>query len=122
MDDNQILFATLTVVIAVATVGINIVNFCLARKRRLDDLFDRRYKFYKDFESFWKSTGSESKGATQMMVEWEDVLAWELEASFLFGEDIVKHIRSYQGKSFDGEMPWIPDLELAKPFKKYLKL
>lgn len=42
------------------------------------------------------------------------------EAGFLFEKDIVTHLNSYKGKSFDG-IPWLLDTDLAEPFKKYLR-
>lgn len=111
--------ACLTPIIAIAAVGISVSNYRLAVKKRKDELFDRRYKFYKEFEDFWKTTGKESEGATRMEMDWDDLLAFEQESHFLFGPEIAKHIRSYKGKSFDG-IRWVPDLELAKPFRKYL--
>ena len=121
MDNNQFFFAAITALLAIVTIGVNVVNYRLAVKRRKDDLFDRRYKFYKSFDKFWRSTGSEAEGASQMIVEPDDIEAWEIEASFLFGEDIAKHIRSYQGRSFKGQR-WVPDADLAKPFRRYLNL
>ncbi|WP_298740162.1 hypothetical protein [uncultured Chitinophaga sp.] len=115
----KIISACLTPVVAIGAVAVSVSNYKLGVKKRRDELFDRRYKFYKDFEEYWKTTGAESEGATRMEMEWEDIAAFEQEANFLFGPDIAKHIRSYEGKSFRG-IRWVPDLELAKPFKKYL--
>jgi len=99
---------------------IGVKNYKLALRKRKDDLFDRRYKFLKEFEKFWKTTGSESDGATRPFLEWHEIEPWAQEAYFLFGNDIAKHLRSYEGKSFDGILNWVPDSELAKPFNKYL--
>lgn len=119
-DTIDILAACLTPTVAVIGIFIGVKNYKLAIRKRKDDLFDRRYKFLKDFEQLWKSTGSESDGATISELEWDDIEPWAQEAYYLFGKDIAKHLRSYEGKSFDGQFSWIPDSELAKPFNKYL--
>ena len=112
--------ALLTPTVAVIGIVIGILNYQLARRKRKDELFDRRYKFYKGFEKLWKTTGLESDGATRMSLEWDDIAPWAQEAYFLFGGDIAKHLESYEGKSYDQKLAWVPDSELAKPFKKYL--
>jgi hypothetical protein len=116
----NILAASLTPMVAIIGIIIGVKTYKLAVRKRKDDLFDRRYKFLKDFEQLWKTTGLESEGATRMCLEWDDIESFAQEAYFLFGNDIVKHLRSYEGKSFDRTFPWIPDSELAKPFNKYL--
>ncbi|QIH33453.1 hypothetical protein [Sphingobacterium sp. DR205] len=119
-DLISILSASLAPIVAIFGILYTKKNFDLSRRKRKDELFDRRYKFLKDFEKLWKSTGSESKGATRMSLEWDEIEPFAQEAYFLFGKDIADHIRSYQGKSFDQNLPWVPDSELAKPFHKYL--
>lgn len=116
-----ILAAFLTPTIAIIGIFLGIKNYCLAIRKRKDDLFDRRYKFLKDFEKLWKTAGMESEGATRMCLEWDDIEPWAQEAYFLFGKDIARHLRSYEGKTYDQSFPWVPDSELAKPFNKYLR-
>ncbi|WP_159478361.1 hypothetical protein [Chryseobacterium sp. 18068] len=112
--------ALLTPTVAVVGIYIGILNYTLQIRKRKDDLFDRRYKFLKEFESLWKTTGDEKKGATRMCLEWDDIEPYAQEAYYLFGKDIAKHLRSYEGKSYDQNFNWVPDYELAKPFNKYL--
>lgn len=112
--------ALLTPTIAVIGIFLGVKNYRLGLRRRKDDLFDRRYKFLKDFEELWKTTGLESEGATRMCLEWDDIEPWAQEAYFLFDKDIVQHIKSYEGKSYDRSFPWVPDSKLAKPFHRYL--
>jgi hypothetical protein len=116
----NLLAALLTPTVAVVGIFIGIKNYKLAIRKRKDDLFDRRYQFLKDFEQLWKTTGLESEGATRMCLEWDDIEPWAQEAYYLFGKDIAEHLRSYQGKSFDRQFPWVPDSKLAKPFNRYL--
>jgi|SRR5690606_25208568 len=117
----DILSAILAPTIAIIGIWISIVNYNLLLRKRKDDLFDRRYKFLKDFERFWKTTGEEKYGATRPYLEWDDLEPWVQEARFLFGKDIAQHIKSYEGKSYKGGLHWVPDTELSKPFNKYLR-
>ncbi|RNA61483.1 hypothetical protein D1631_05820 [Chryseobacterium nematophagum] len=112
--------ALLTPTVAVIGIYIGVLNYKLQIRKRKDDLFDRRYKFLKEFESFWKTTGAENKGAKIHSLEWDDVEPFAQEAYYLFGKEIADHLRSYVGKSFDQDFKWVPDYELAKPFNKYL--
>jgi len=115
-----ILAALLTPTIAIGGIIIGVKNYKLALRKRKDDLFDKRYKFLKDFEKLWKTTGHESEGATRMNLEWDDIEPWAQEAYFLFGKEIAEHLKSYEGKSYDRQLIWVPDSKLAKPFEKYL--
>jgi hypothetical protein len=119
-DIVSLFAASLSPIVAIIAIYIGIKNYKLAERKRKDDLFDRRYKFLKDFEKAWKTTGSESMGATRASLEWDDLEYFAQEAYYLFGKDIADHIRSYEGKSYDQILPWVPDSELAKPFNKYL--
>lgn len=112
--------ALLTPIVAIIGIFIGILNYKLQIRKRKDELFDRRYKFLKEFEALWKTTGPENKGATRMYLEWDDIEPYAQEAYYLFGSDIADHLRSYEGKSFDQNFNWVPDTELAKPFNKYL--
>lgn len=116
----NILSAMLTPMVALVGIYLGFMNYELLCKRRKDDLFDRRYKFLKDFEKLWKTTGSESNGATRPHLDWDDLEPWVQEARFLFGNDIAQHIKSYEGRSYEGGLHWVPDTELSKPFGKYL--
>jgi hypothetical protein len=101
----DLLAALLTPMVAIITIVLTVKSYRLERRKRKDQLFDRRYQFLKDFEKLWKTTGLESKGATIGSLEWDDIEPWAQEAYFLFGKDIANHIRSYEGKSFDQTMP-----------------
>lgn len=120
-DIITILSAVLTPLLATVTITSHILNYRLAKKRRNDDLFNRRYQFVIAFEKLWRTTGNEKDGATQMMLEWDDLAPFIDEAEYLFGNDIVKHIKSYENKSCNDRMTWVPDTKLRKPFRKYLK-
>lgn len=112
--------ALLTPTIAIIGILLGVQSYKLEVRKRKDNLFDRLYEFLKNFEKAWKTTGPESLGATISCLEWDDIESFAQEAQFLFGKDISDHIRSYEGKSFDQQFPWVPDYKLAKPFYKYL--
>lgn len=116
----NLLSAGLTPTIAIIGIYIGIKSYKLEIRKRKDELFDRRYQFLKDFEKLWKTTGPESRGATRMYLGWDDIEPYAQEAYYLFGKDIVEHLKSYEGKSYDQTISWVPDTELAKPFSKYL--
>ncbi len=79
--------AVLTPLLALVTITSHILNYRLARRKRNDDLFNRRYEFLLQFEKLWRSTGSEKNGATRMMLEWDDLAPYIDEAQYLFGND-----------------------------------
>ena len=64
--------------------------------------------------------GPNGAGKTTLMHCMTGLLSFQQGKLSLFGNDIAKHLRSYEGKSFDGILLWVPDSELAKPFNKYL--
>jgi hypothetical protein len=86
----SVLAALLTPAVAVAAALIAYFNYQMAKRKRSDDLFDRRYAFYKNFRGAWLSTGTgthpdEDPGLDVI----EDLAPLADEASFLFGDDIV---------------------------------
>lgn len=94
-----LLSACLTPTVAFAGIYIASKNYKLSLRRRKDELFDKRYKLLRDFESLWKTTGPEDKGGKIMFLEWDDIEPYAQEAYFLFGKDIADHLKSYEGKA-----------------------
>jgi hypothetical protein len=119
-DWIEILSALLTPTIAVVGIVFTWLTYRLGARKRKDELFDRRYDFYKKVEQRWRSTGIGSEPNQYPKWEWDDIEPWAHEATFLFGSDIAKHLRSYADKGFEG-VPWVPDDKFSKPFEKYLK-
>ncbi len=113
--------ALLTPVVALVGIYIGVANYLLQKRKRKDELFDRRYKFLKKFDALYKQTGPENRGAKSPCLEWDDIEPYAQEAEYLFGRDIADHLRSYEGKSHDQNFNWIVDSDLAKPFGKYLR-
>lgn len=116
----EVLAALLTPVVAIAGLWIGIANYRLAVRRRKDELFDRRYAFYRKVRDMWMCTGSGAGPDERPSFDWDDIEPFAHEALFLFGKDIADHLRSYAGKEFRG-MPGVPDEEFAEPFMKYLR-
>ena len=82
------------------------------RKRR-QDLFDRRFEFYRRALSAYTEFHSDRHGSTEA---WEFEL-FNIEAGFLFGPDIVEHLKTYSHRSNKYDAAWF-----ARPFAKYLRL
>ncbi len=115
------LTALTTVGLLVFTIGllmVTIMQLRNAKQQRKNELFDLRYKFYKNVRSWWVSTWDTSRVAPP---EWDDVLPTAMEAEFLFGKDIADHINPLAGRRNEGH-PDFPDEDFIKPFRKYLEL
>jgi hypothetical protein len=117
--------SVLSLVIAVAAFVLGICNFWLAIRRRRDDLFDRRYNFYRRVRSMWLATGNGAPEGQRPWLETEELIPIAEEAGFLFGSDISQHIVSLAEPPFaDGHRghPDWPDEDFVAPFRKYLSL
>jgi hypothetical protein len=113
----RLLSALLVPTIAIAGIVLGILNHRLARKRRKDELFDRRYEFYRRARDFWLSTANPASPPPDIQ-DWISVAG---EASFLFGRDIAEHLVSLDGKRHDGS-PFFPNDDFVRPFRRYLTL
>ena len=114
--DINVLSAWLTPVLGFVTIGAAIFqSYHIARKRK-DDLFDKRFDFYKKFEKYRISTYLEINAAPDII----DLIPIASEARFLFGKDIERHVLSLEGKRSTN--PMFADEDFSKPFYKYLKL
>lgn len=116
----QWLTALLTPTIAVGGLVIAVLNHLHARRKRKDDLFDRRYGFYKRVRDWWLTTGTGAAPDTDPDAALEDVVPIAEEARLLFGDDIAQHILSLQGKGHSGS-PFFPNDDFTRPFERYLR-
>jgi hypothetical protein len=64
----------------------------LEKKRRQDELFDRRYAFYQDFKEFWLSTGEGAPDGRP--VDRLEILEWSDKARLLFDDTVADMISS----------------------------
>ena len=119
IDWIGILSASLTPTIAVAALILGILQYRLAKQRRNDDLFDRRYAFYDRLRTIWLSTGTGAPDGHDPSVDVLDLVPLAEEASFLFGQDIVDHVLSLEGPGHSGH-PDFPNDDFIAPFRKYL--
>ncbi|HWR04115.1 MAG TPA: hypothetical protein VN419_08840, partial [Humidesulfovibrio sp.] len=108
-------------VIAGAAVAISYANYILAKQKRADDLFDRRFAFYKRLEGYWMSTGRWASKDTDPYPDIETLISFADEASFLFSDSICKHIVNLPTSGHRGS-PFFPDDDFVKPFREYLRL
>lgn len=112
----QWLSAILTPIVAIGGLVIAVLNYRHAHRKRKDDLFDRRYEFYRRLRDWWLRTAEPD----QPLVDAEDVIPIAEEARLLFGEDIAQHILSLAGKAHSGS-PFFPNDDFTRPFDKYLR-
>lgn len=113
--------AALTPIIALVGMGIGILSYLLARRKRMDDLFNRRYEFYKRVRDWWLSTGTGAPSDRNPDIDLEDLIPIAEEAGFLFGDDIAQHILSLDKAGHSGS-PFFPNEDFSKPFGRYLRL
>jgi hypothetical protein len=108
----QTLSAVLAPTIAVAAGVIAWLQWRTNEHKRKQDLFDRRFTFYLKAVSFYEEIWSERAG-TSHDYDWK---ALYVEASFLFGPDVVEHLRA-MNKNAKFDIQWF-----AEPFRRYLQL
>lgn len=115
-DWIDILSALLTPTIAIVVAFIAYLQWRTAEEKRKQDLFDKRYKFYK---LLWKHFCAYIENPNIRPLDIEDLLDFTHEAEFLFGNDIVDHMFLMPEKQAEGcvNYDWF-----SKPFKKYMSL
>jgi len=111
-DWVQVLGALLTPMIAIGVAVIGFFQWHTNENKRKQELFDRRFDFYKRALSAYEEFHSERIGTTE---------AWEfeyfyIEAGFIFGDDIVEHLRNVS-QNPKRDLAWF-----ARPFEKYMRL
>lgn len=113
----DILSALLTPSIAVIAVYIAWQQWNTAEKKRKQDLFDKRYAFFKLMWKFYE--GHIIDPDKVPAVDEEHILDYCFEAEFLFGKDIVKHLMEMPKKQAEMHIDydWF-----GEPFRKYLTL
>lgn len=86
--------------------------------RRKQELFDIRYAFYQKIRSVYLSIAQSSEP-----IDETDFFDFAEEASFLFGEDVAKHIVNIADHEIPAQVEHgIIDDWFVLPFKKYLQL
>lgn len=88
----NILSAMLTPTIAIAGTIIAFLQYRNNYLKSKNDLFDKRYEFYKKLRTWWLSTANVD--SQHYDLEMIDLIPWAEEASFLFEKDIQQHILS----------------------------
>lgn len=114
-------------IISILVTYITWQQLIISKNKRQDDLFDRRYDFYKRLRSFYLNHFSSQP--TQF--DPDSLSSFAEESEFLFGNDIGTHIMSFRHLQFDDlhveeGNDWLlaptADNYFVQPFKKYLKL
>jgi hypothetical protein len=86
--------------------------------RRKQELFNLRYAFYRKVREAYLSIAQSSQP-----VDTTDFFDLAEEASFLFSDDVAKHIVSIADRKIEEQVKYgIIDNWFVKPFKKYLQL
>ena len=116
-DWIKILSALLTPAIALFAVLIAYLQWQTEERKRKQDLFDKRYAFFKRLWKIYSDYTKSGTGAKQ--IQGADLVDLIHECDFLFGKDIVDHIfKIPQKQSIDHlDYDWF-----SKPFRKYIKL
>lgn len=113
----KILSALLTPTIAIAGLTIAWLQYRTNDQKRKNELFDRRYDFYKSIEEVWLSTHDVANRTLSI----EDLIPFASEAEILFDKNVAEHILSLEHKRHEGS-PLFSDVDFSRPFLKYLKL
>ena len=116
-DWVDILTALLMPTIAIAVGVIAYLQWRTAENHRNQQLFDKRYRFFK---MLWNIFCSHIESPDQAPpLEPEDLFDFTHEADFLFGEDIVSHLMAMPDKQKEKciDYDWF-----SKPFARYMKL
>jgi hypothetical protein len=103
-------------VIALIAAAIGFLQWRTAELKRKQDLYDKRYLF---FEKIWKLYCRVYHDPNATPLFEDDLVEYEHEASFLFGDDIARHLTEvpkHQDSSVH-EYEWF-----IRPFRKYLSL
>ncbi len=85
------------------------LNWRTNEKKRKNELFDRRYDFYKNLRQIYLD-----QDLKHGSLDWSDWAPFAEEASFLFGDDIAKHIMSLETKHHGG-FHFFPDENFIAP-------
>lgn len=108
----QVLSALLTPAVAIAVGVIGWLQWRTNERKRKQDLFDRRFAFYLRAVSGYEELWSERVG-TSSKYDWDTLY---VEASFLFGPDVVQHLKT-MSRNTKFDIQWF-----AEPFRRYMQL
>jgi hypothetical protein len=108
----QALNALLIPFIAVVGTIIGWLQWRTNERKRKQDLFDKRFALYLKAVSYYEEVWSDRAGSSPDY----DFKTLYVEASFLFGQDVVDHLKTMtREKKFD--IDWF-----AEPFRRYMQL
>jgi len=117
-DWVDILSALLVPTVAVIGSCIAFLQWRTNELKRKQDLFDRRYAYYQQVRKIYFAVASSERPTDET-----DFFDLAEEASFLFGDDVAKHIVSIADRKIPEQVRHgIMDDWFVQPFKKYLEL
>lgn len=121
-DWIDVLSALLVPTIAIVGTVIAFLQWRTAHQRRKDDLFDRRYAFYKKTEGIYLEMNNPENMA-HCKYEDFDFSPLASEACFLFGLKVARHVFDLPlHKAPEQVTNGIVDDWFVEPFRKYLEL
>jgi hypothetical protein len=108
--------------IAFAGVLVAVSGHLLARKQRSDQLFDKRYDFYRSLIAAIEAPQTIRPGSVIAPMDGTSPTLdrFAEEAEFLFDDDVARHIRNFRPKSWTIGSTVPPEFVL--PFKSYLRV
>jgi hypothetical protein len=103
---------------ALIAAAIGYLNWKTAEQKRKQDLFDKRYDYYRKMRGVYDELVCQPETPDP---DYEDVEGWATEGKFLFGEDIERHIaamvKRVELRPGHHDLSWF-----RKPFERYLQL
>lgn len=121
-ENNWINILTALLVPAIALFGVFIayMQWHTNELKRKQDLFDKRYSFYKKAREAYIAASSEQYRNTCDITDFFNLAE---EAHFLFGVEVAKHIISIGDRNIPEQVNYgIIDNWFITPFEKYLEL
>ena len=118
MKFSEFTISATALLISLIGLLISIRSYFLSKKRRKDNLYLLRIKYYDKVKKVWLKTCNEIPNPINLDVV--DLIPLAEEGEFLFGKKIYKHIMSLENKH--ATHPFFPDEDFSKPFREYLTL
>ncbi len=113
-DWIDVFSALLTPTIAIVVAIIAFLQWRTAEINRRQQLFDKRYLFFKELWRRYENSVTSGRGEE---LDVEDLFDMIHEAEFLFGKEIADHMMKIPDKKNVLNYDWF-----SEPFKKYMQL
>ena len=117
LHENNFWLATIVTIVAC-------LQWLTLERQRKKDLFDKRYKFYKNIQNIYLSLEEKHKNGGNPYLEAEDIFPYITEAKWLFGNDVAEALNNLIGKELDGTDQIFRSLpeNINEVFDKYMQI